>query len=101
MKKKPAVFLDRDGVINYDYGYVYRYKDFRLRPGVIKGLKLGTKNDERRGRRTNQSGVARGFFKVKDVELLHKLIVKDFKKKKKTKKKKKIVLEYALSIQKN
>ena len=47
MKKKPAAFLDRDGVINYDYGYVYRYKDFKLRPGVIKGLKLLTKNDYR------------------------------------------------------
>ena len=30
MKKKPAVFLDRDGVVNYDYGYVYKYKDFKL-----------------------------------------------------------------------
>ena len=82
MKKKPAVFLDRDGVINYDYGYVYRYKDFKLRPGVIKGLKLLTKNDYRIFIITNQFGVARGFFKVKDVELLHRLIVKDFKKKK-------------------
>ena len=39
MKRKPAVFLDRDGVINYDVGYVYKYKDFKLRLGVIKGLK--------------------------------------------------------------
>ena len=82
MKKKPAAFLDRDGVINYDYGYVYRYKNFKLRPGVIKGLKLLTKNDYRIFIVTNQSGVARGFFKVEDVEFLHKLITKDFKKKK-------------------
>ena len=38
MKKKPAAFLDRDGVINYDYGYIYKYDDFKFRPGVIKGL---------------------------------------------------------------
>jgi len=82
MKKKPAAFLDRDGVINYDYGYVYRYKNFKLRPGVIKGLKLLTKNDYRIFIVTNQSGVARGFFKVEDVEFLHKLITKDLKKKK-------------------
>ena len=82
MKKKPAAFLDRDGVINYDYGYVYKYKDFKLRPGVIKGLKLLTKNNYRIFIITNQSGIARGFFKVKDVELLHKLIIKNLKKKK-------------------
>ena len=82
MKKKPAAFLDRDGVINYDYGYVYKYKDFKLRPGVIKGLKLLTKNNYRIFIITNQSGIARGFFKVKDVELLHKIIIKNLKKKK-------------------
>ena len=38
--KGPAVFLDRDGVINYDYGYVSSFKNFKLRPGVIIGLKL-------------------------------------------------------------
>jgi D-glycero-D-manno-heptose 1,7-bisphosphate phosphatase len=82
MKKKPAVFLDRDGVVNYDYGYVYKYKDFKLRPGVTKGLKFLTKHNYRIFILTNQSGIARGFFKVKDVELLHKLIIKNLKKKK-------------------
>ena len=82
MKKKPAAFLDRDGVINYDYGYVYKFKEFKLRPGVIKGLRLLTKNNYRIFIVTNQSGIARGFFKVKDVEFLHKLITKKFKKKK-------------------
>mgnify|MGYP006099041845 CR=1 FL=1 len=82
MKKKSAVFLDRDGVINYDYGYVYKYKDFKLRPGVIKGLRLLTKNDYRIFIITNQSGIARGFFKVSDVELLHKTIIEYFIKRK-------------------
>ncbi len=59
-----------------------KYKDFKLRPGVIKGLKLLTKNNYRIFIITNQSGIARGFFKVKDVELLHKLIIKNLKKKK-------------------
>ena len=40
MKKKTAAFLDRDRVINYDFGYLYKYKDFKLRAGVIKKLQL-------------------------------------------------------------
>ena len=35
---KSAVFLDRDGVINHDYGYVSKFKDFKFKEGVIKGL---------------------------------------------------------------
>ena len=37
--KKPAAFLDRDGVINYDYGYVHKLRNFKFRTGVLKGLK--------------------------------------------------------------
>ena len=81
MKKKPAAFLDRDGVINYDFGYIYKFKNFKLRPGVIKGLQLLVKNNYRIFIVTNQSGIARGLFKVKDVNLLHKKIIKNFKKK--------------------
>lgn len=78
MQKKPAVFLDRDGVINYDYGYVYKYKDFKIRPGVIKGLQLLSKKKLLIFIVTNQSGIARGFFKEKDVKILHKKIIKFF-----------------------
>ena len=38
--EKPAAFLDRDGVINYDKGYVYKKNDFKFRNGVLKGLKF-------------------------------------------------------------
>ena len=41
--KKRAVFLDRDGTINYDFGYVYKFSDFIFRPHVIKGLKFLSK----------------------------------------------------------
>ena len=75
MKKKPAAFLDRDGVINYDYGYIYKYTDFKLRPGIIKGLQLLIESNYRIFIITNQSGIARGFFKAKDVDLLHKKII--------------------------
>ena len=71
-RKKPAAFLDRDGVINFDFGYVYKYKDFKLKPGVVKGLKLLNKNKYRIFIISNQSGIARGFFRKQDIELLHK-----------------------------
>ena len=37
--RKPAVFLDRDGTINYDEGYTYKFSEFRFRPYILKGLK--------------------------------------------------------------
>ena len=41
--KRPAIFLDRDGTINYDKGYTYKFSEFKFRPYVIKGLKYLTK----------------------------------------------------------
>ena len=77
MKRKPAAFLDRDGVINYDYGYIHKYKDFKLRPGVIRGLRYLKKNKFKIFIVTNQSGIARGLFTEKDLKLLHKKFRKD------------------------
>jgi len=79
---KPAVFLDRDGVINYDYGYVHKYNDFKFKKHVISALKfLSTKNIYI-FIVTNQSGIAKGLFKKKDFYKLH-IKVKDFLLKKK------------------
>ncbi len=64
--KKPAVFLDRDGVINHDFGYVYRQKDFKFKKGVIEGLKYLSEKDYLIFLVTNQAGIAKGFFKEKD-----------------------------------
>ena len=33
--KRSAVFLDRDGTINYDKGYTYKFTEFRFRPFVV------------------------------------------------------------------
>ena len=41
--KKPAAFLDRDGTINYDDGYTYKFSKLRFRPHVLKGLRYITK----------------------------------------------------------
>ena len=67
---KPAVFLDRDGVLNEDIGYLYKYKDFKWNKNIIKILHHLQK-------RyyifivTNQSGIGRKLYKISDFNLLH------------------------------
>ena len=78
---RPAVFLDRDGVINFDYGYVSKFRDFTLRPGVIKGLKLLQRKNYYIFIVTNQAGIAKNFFKEEDLIKLHIEIKKFFLKK--------------------
>ena len=80
MKKKPAVFLDRDGTINHDYGYTYLFKNFKFRPFVIKGLKYLTNKKYLIFIVTNQAGIAKGKFKVSDLNKLHKKMLSYLKK---------------------
>lgn len=68
---KPAAFLDRDGVINHDYGYVHKIKDFKFKDGVLKGLKYLIKKDYQIFLITNQAGIAKGIFTEKDFFHLH------------------------------
>ena len=75
--KRPAVFLDRDGVINEDYGYVHKIKNFMFRKGVLKGLKFLIEKNYYLFIATNQAGIAKNIFKEKDFFNLHK----DLKKK--------------------
>ena len=69
--KKRAVFLDRDGTINYDFGYVYKFSDFIFRPHVIKGLRFLSEKKYLIFIVTNQAGIAKGKFKTSDMLLLH------------------------------
>ena len=59
---KAAIFLDRDGVINEDTGYVSQIDDFHFLPGVIDALQLLKKKGYLLVVVTNQSGIARGYF---------------------------------------
>lgn len=59
---KIAVFLDRDGVINEDTGYVASVDDFHFLDGAIEALQLLKKKGYCLVVVTNQSGIARGFF---------------------------------------
>lgn len=57
-----AVFLDRDGVINVDTGYVYDVDDFQFIDGVIEAMLKLKQKGYLLVVVTNQSGIARGYF---------------------------------------
>ena len=81
MKKKSALFLDRDGTINYDKGYTYKFSNFKLKPYIIQGLQFIAKKNYLIFIVTNQAGIAKGKFKISDLEKLNKKITTYFKKK--------------------
>ena len=68
---RPAVFLDRDGVINYDKGYVHNKNNFKFRLGVLKGLKLLNDKNYYIFIVTNQAGIAKKIFSLNDFNKLH------------------------------
>jgi D-glycero-D-manno-heptose 1,7-bisphosphate phosphatase len=66
-----AAFLDRDGVLNVDSGYVFRPEDFVWRPGAVASVKWLNDRGVFVFVVTNQSGVARGLYEEEDVQRLH------------------------------
>lgn len=71
-KKNKAVFLDRDGVINRDnVYYTYRLEDFIVNEGIFEALKDFTQKGFTLFVITNQSGIAKGLYGHKEVEIIH------------------------------
>jgi D-glycero-D-manno-heptose 1,7-bisphosphate phosphatase len=66
-----TVFLDRDGTINVDKEYLYKISDFEFLPGTREALYKLQEAGYRLVIITNQSGVARGYYKEEDVCALH------------------------------
>jgi D-glycero-D-manno-heptose 1,7-bisphosphate phosphatase len=68
---RPAAFLDRDGVINVDYGYTFKPGDLKFTPTAVEGIRLLNRAQYPVLVVTNQSGVARGLYANEDVERFH------------------------------
>lgn len=70
-RRRPAAFLDRDGIINHDTGYVWRRENYKWMEGADKAIKRLNDLGYFVFVVTNQAGVARGLYSANDVENLH------------------------------
>jgi D-glycero-D-manno-heptose 1,7-bisphosphate phosphatase len=68
---RKALFLDRDGIINIDKTYTYRWEDIEWVEGIFDLLSFANTNDFLVIVITNQSGVAQGMYKEEDIKKLH------------------------------
>jgi len=71
MKKYPAVFLDRDGTLIEEVGYLDRPDRLKLFPDSARAVRLINMSGMKAIVATNQSGIARGYFTEAVVERLH------------------------------
>ncbi len=68
---RPVLFLDRDGILNEDTGYVYKYSDSIIFKDMIEVIKQANSLSIPVVIVTNQAGVARGMYTVEDVDNFH------------------------------
>jgi D-glycero-D-manno-heptose 1,7-bisphosphate phosphatase len=69
--RRPAVFFDRDGVLNEDLGFVHKPADLRWIPGAQDAVLWLNQQGYLVFVATNQSGIAHGYFGTAEVEHLH------------------------------
>jgi D-glycero-D-manno-heptose 1,7-bisphosphate phosphatase len=74
---KPALFLDRDGVLNEDKGYVSRWEDFHWIAGAKDVVRAFNQAGWIVVVVTNQSGVGRGYYSEADMHALHQRMAQD------------------------
>lgn len=74
-----ALFLDRDGTINVDYGYVYQPEKFDFIDGIFDLCRRAQEKGYLIIVITNQSGIARGYYTVSDYEKCTHYMIDKFK----------------------
>jgi len=78
--ERPALFLDRDGVINVEKNYLHRAEDFEFIDGIFELCRRFQEKGYRIVVVTNQSGIARGYYGEEDFEALTRWMVEAFEK---------------------
>jgi len=79
MVLRPAVFLDRDGVINKETGYVHKVADFHFVDGVFAACRELSEAGYRLIVITNQAGIARGYYTEADFHQLTEWMLDTFR----------------------
>jgi len=80
MKKNKVIFLDRDGVINYDENYVHLIEDFRFIEEVFDACLRFIDAGYQIVIITNQAGIGRGYYSENDFKVLNNWMLTEFKK---------------------
>ena len=74
-----ALFLDRDGVINIDTGYVHKVEDFQFVEGIFELVRVAFSKDYLICVITNQAGIGRGHYSVEEFKILSHWMCAQFK----------------------
>ncbi len=72
--------LDRDGVVNIEYGDVYKEEDFRFMPGIFEFCKKFQDKGYIIVIASNQSGIAKGLFTMEQYKNLNYYMLEEFQK---------------------
>ena len=78
MKKYNTIFLDRDGTLNPDPGYIASLAQFTFYDFTFPALRLLAEKGNRFCIVTNQSGVSRGLIKQEDLDKIHEYVKSQF-----------------------
>lgn len=73
-----CLFLDRDGVINEEMGYVWQIDKIQFKPGIIELINFANFMEYKVIVITNQGGISKGLYTVNDVTTLHQFIKECF-----------------------
>ncbi len=78
LQRRPAIFFDRDGVLNMDTGYPHLFAEMRWVDGAIEAVRMANQAGYYVFVVTNQSGVARGLYDEPSVMALHRHMTAHF-----------------------
>ncbi len=78
-RKRPVLFLDRDGVLNHDINYLHKRDQWQWIDGAIDTIKMANDLGVAVVVVTNQAGVARGYYSEADLKSLHATINEELK----------------------
>jgi D-glycero-D-manno-heptose 1,7-bisphosphate phosphatase len=76
---RPAIFLDRDGVINVERNYVYRIADFEFMPGIFDLCRTAQDAGFVPIVVTNQAGIGRGYYTEDDFQRITEWMLEEFR----------------------